>query len=539
MTDSTDQAVRQTARGAKRGIRRRWTHILHILLLALLSAVLVLPAPAEAQLFGPAAPLGIDGPAPEVRALWVDSYRDGFKTPQQADRLLADARRANINTLLVQVRRRGEALYDKRIEPRTDDPDLATGFDPLAYLIEHAHNDSPRIEVHAWVNTMSIWGSPDRAPADPNHVFNQHGINATGRDDWLTRREDGETYSVGYFLDAGHPDAAKYTVDVLLDLVRQYDVDGVHLDYIRYPERKDGFSWGYNATSIARFNAHNSRSGRPAANDPQWAQWRRDQVTALVRATYLGILGIKPRVKLSAAVIPWGDGPRTDADWKTTSAYTSVYQDWRAWLEEGIVDMVMPMNYFRESRPDNVTWFNHWLAWQRDHAYGRQVIPAVAIYLNSPSESIAQIKRVLALGPGGNRVAGVALYSYGVTQRGGNENDSTTPSQKAEVWAALTDPGAVNGNQPPFAGRTVPPALAWKAAPDNGNVLLRAPGLDGARVDLSGPKAVAGETDGNGLFGILSLPPGRYDVTVSPGSAQPRAAEIVVAPGTLATLDLP
>jgi len=59
-------------------------------------------------------------------------------------------------------------------------------------------------------------------------------------------------------------------------------------------------------------------------------------VTNLVRGIYQGALAIKPQVKLSAAVIPWGDGPRTDADWQKTSAYSSVFQDWRAWLEEGI-----------------------------------------------------------------------------------------------------------------------------------------------------------------------------------------------------------
>ena len=150
------------------------------------------------------------------------------------------------------------------------------------------------------------------------------------------------------------------------------------------PSATDGLSWGYNETSIARFNARYGRDGRPAGNDPLWSQWRRDQVTALVRGIYLGALAIKPEVKISAAVIPWGDGPRTDADWQRTAAYSSVFQDWRSWLEEGIVDQVMPMNYFRESAANQGAWFDRWVAWQRDHAYGRQVIPAVALYLNEP-----------------------------------------------------------------------------------------------------------------------------------------------------------
>ena len=421
-----------------------------------------------------------DGPAPEFRGLWVDAYREGFKSPEQVDRLLLDARRANINALLVQVRKRGDALYLRSLEPRTEDPDLVPGFDPLAYLIERAHNDGPRVEIHAWVTTTTIWGSEGKKPADPRHAFNQHGAGAPGREDWLSRREDGATWSRGYFLDPGHPDAAKYTTDVMLNLVREYDLDGLHLDYIRYPERADGLSWGYNETAIAEFNQQTGRTGRPAGNDPAWTQWRRDRVTQLVRGIYQGALAIKPNVRISAAVIPWGDGPKTDADWQKTAAYSSVYQDWRSWLEEGIVDQVMPMNYFRESANQGA-WFDRWVAWQRDHGYGRQVIPAVALYLNDPAESIAQIKRALtATSPNGTKVAGVALYSYAATQRSTAGDDTvTTRAQGEAMWAALTEPGPANGNQPPFAGRTLPPSVASKgsAAPSS-NMIFRSPGQE-------------------------------------------------------------
>lgn len=546
--------------------RRAMGRALAVLLVALaLCAMLVAPpTPAQAQLFGGQSPFGAPGGGPaggpsggpvgtptvgvpeaggasadQVRALWVDSYRDGYKSPAQVDRLLADARRANVNTLLVQVRRAGSALYLKRTEPRVEDPAIAPDFDPLAYLIDKARASEPRLEVHAWVNTLPIWGMQDRRPADPGHVLHQHGPDAQGREDWLTRREDGATYTNGYFLDPGHPDAARYTADVILNIVREYDVDGVHLDYIRYPERTDDLAWGYNQTSIDRFNARYGKQGTPAADDPDWAQWRRDQVTALVRQIYLGAIAIKSGVKVSAAVIPWGDGPRTDADWKRMAAYSVVYQDWRAWLEEGIVDLVMPMNYFREDRAPQPAWFDRWVAWQRDHAYGRQVVPGIAIYMNDPAASVAQIRRALAPGPNGARVAGVALFSYAVARNG--DGDETTPRDKAaEVWAALAEPGPVNERQPPFAGRAAPPGMAWKASPQGGSVLLRAPGLDGARVELSGPSALDGETDGSGVFGALSVPPGHYSVTVRHLQlGEPRSLEVEVAAGAVATLDLP
>jgi uncharacterized lipoprotein YddW (UPF0748 family) len=436
-------------------------------LFAMLGATLgltsIAPPAAEAQLFGSDSPFVGNGAPPEFRGIWVDAYREGFKTREQVDRLIADARRANINALLVQMRARGDAFYAKSLEPRTEDGDLAAGFDPLAYLVERAHAQQPRIEVQAWIIVTNVWGSQTRTPADPRHVYNQHGPGAVGGDDWLARREDGATWSRGYFIDPGHPDAAKYTTDVALNIVREYDVDGLHLDYIRYPERADGLSWGYNETSIARFNAQNNRAGRPAGNDPLWNQWRRDQVSALVRSIYQGALAIKPQVKISAAVIPWADGPRTDADWQKTAAYTSVFQDWRSWLEEGILDQAMPMTYFRESAAGQGTWFDHWVTWARDHAYGRQVIPAIALYMNEPAESINQIRRALADTPGSPRLAGVSLYSYGATRAGGGDTGVTTRAQNAEMWAALADASAAaNGGQPPFATRATPPGLAWK-----------------------------------------------------------------------------
>src|SRR6478672_2377567 len=99
-------------------------------LLACLVAATTLLAPA-------AAAQTLD--APELRAVWVDAFHDGFKTPQQVDELVAWARAANLNALFVQVRRRGDAYFSKSIEPRAEDPDFALGFDALQYLIERAH----------------------------------------------------------------------------------------------------------------------------------------------------------------------------------------------------------------------------------------------------------------------------------------------------------------------------------------------------------------------------------------------------------------
>src|ERR671932_1565363 len=107
---------------------------------------------------------------PELRAVWVDAFHDGFKTPEQVDELVDWARAANLNALFVQVRRRGDAYYLKSFEPRTEDPDLTPGFDALQYLIDRAHAGSQALQVHAWLATLPIWNK-HAPPSDPRHVF--------------------------------------------------------------------------------------------------------------------------------------------------------------------------------------------------------------------------------------------------------------------------------------------------------------------------------------------------------------------------------
>src|SRR5688500_11952178 len=112
---------------------------------------------------------------PQIRALWVDAFHDGIKSPGQVEKLVRDAQAANANTLIVQVRRRGDAYYSRTSEPRTEDPRLVRGFDGLQSLIERAHAAQPRIEVHAWMATVALWREQRTPPTDPAHTLNTHG----------------------------------------------------------------------------------------------------------------------------------------------------------------------------------------------------------------------------------------------------------------------------------------------------------------------------------------------------------------------------
>ncbi|MBI3404804.1 MAG: family 10 glycosylhydrolase, partial [Acidobacteria bacterium] len=242
---------------------------------------------------------------PEFRALWVDAFHAGIRSAQEAEQLVAEAKRSNFNSLIVQVRRRGDALYLQAFEPPLDDPAYDPKFDALASIIDVAHREG--LEVHAWVNAMPVWRD-DIPPRDSRHVFNQHGPSKSGAENWLTASPSGDKkFPVGYFLDPGHPGAAAYTAEVYLNLVRHYKIDGIHFDYIRYPETDArlprGSAVGYNEISLERFRRATGRTGNPEPGDEQWIGWRRKQVTQLVRRVYIEAKAINPKIKVSAALI--------------------------------------------------------------------------------------------------------------------------------------------------------------------------------------------------------------------------------------------
>ena len=395
--------------------------------------------------------------AGEVRALWVDAFHDGIKSPAQATKLVADARRANVNTLLVQVRKRGNLYYPGG--PEAVAADQAAGYDALRTLLDAARSGSPRLEVQAWIATYPIWSNRGAPPGEPDHPFNRHGPNATGDDNWLMLRDDGESWTGdGYWLDPGHPAVSAYLVDLATDLVRRYDVDGLHLDLIRYYQG-DGVGggawdrrWGYNPASVSRFDLQYGRVGQPDPNDPLWVQFRRDQVTDLLRRVRESTLAARPTLKVSGAVIgSWGPGPQSDADWLNTPAYGYVFQDWRGWLEQGLLDQAYVMSYYREYVPTQAASLDRWLAWERGHSYGRQVIAGLGSYLNAPADNVRQLRRALAAGPDGSRLAGVALYSYASPDASRANADPGDDSPDGFMWDVLTRPAPENDFAPPFA----------------------------------------------------------------------------------------
>jgi uncharacterized lipoprotein YddW (UPF0748 family) len=475
---------------------------------------------------------GLPGPD-EFRALWVDAYHDGIKNRRQIDELVETARAGSFNALVVQVRRRGDTYYPSLIDPWA--PDANPDFDALAYLIERAH--AAGIEVHAWATTLAIWNG-DTPPDAPDHTFNVHGPGATGRDYWLMTSYAGEEQPGDgvYFLDPGHPDVVEYTVAIYAELAANYDLDGLHLDRIRYPVPQGAYcqdqvwycqDWGYNPTSVARFQQQTGRVDVPDPLDEVWIQWRRDQVTALVRRIYLTVTAIDPRLRVSAALSSIGSAPSDDLAWETRSPYRQQLQDWRGWLEEGIVDLGLPMTY----RNDEIypADFNKWIAWEKDHQYGRGVVVGTGLYINTLQDSMDQWLRVRQPSPLGHHALGMCGYSYA------SHNDEGLPRRDL-INAAVTEV---------FTQSAPVPAIPWKDDSALGHLMgaLTQPNtcrsVDGYPVALTGPLNRTLLTDGSGWFGAVDLPPGEYwlaaeVVTPSTTISQP----VTIIAGTVTEQDL-
>ncbi len=228
-----------------------------LLALGLIALVVAAPAATPAETAG--------APRPEVRGLWV--VRSSITSSEAIAKVVADARAAGINTLIVQVRGRGDAYYRSRWEPRSEAlAGQPAAFDPLAEMLEKAH--AAGLQVHAWLNTHLL-GNLDELPAHPDHVYNRHP-------DWLAvpRRAAAELYALeptdpryrerlvaaskedrseleGVYTAPSHPAVKEHVYNVFMDVVERYDVDGVHFDYVRYPSP----DFDYSRTALERFRA--------------------------------------------------------------------------------------------------------------------------------------------------------------------------------------------------------------------------------------------------------------------------------------------
>ena len=516
------------------------------LALVLIAVACASPA-AAAQAVADRSGSPVSAPGGQLRAFWVDAFGDGLYTQAQIDQLVADVKAANMNAIVAQVVRRGDCFCNRSSLPRTTVAGVSPApFDPLQSLIDAAHAQG--IQVHAWIITTGIWQGP-ALPTDPAHAFNQHGPSTTGAANWIDYRSDGASNLTNeYFLDPGHPDAAAYIVNMATSIAASYDIDGINLDRIRYPDGNFGTnvpSWGYNPTAIARFQAAAGRSDRPSNSDPAWTQWRRDQVTNIVRKIYLETYAIRRGIRISADTISYGSGPQAVGGWTQTRTYAEVLQDWVGWLREGILDLNVVMNYKRDTDANQRTWYGQWSDFAKDNQFLRTTVVGAALYLNDLPSSLRQVRTAIAPSSAGAPSAGWAGYSYRTPDAATDAGTRTGASARAELIGALTKPSLDDPVTPPVFAAPVPaPAMPWKDQPAYGQLRGVALDANGSPVgqatvtllDVTGNIFAQRTTDGTGWFGFVDVPAGTYRATIDSTRAVAASGNATVAAGQIATV---
>ncbi len=278
-----------------------------------------------------------------MRAVYVDAFGEGMRTRDEVDALLRFAQDAGLDSLVVQVTRRGDAFAGRLPLPRAshDIPDPT--FDPLDAVCSYAGRAG--IAVHAWIAVTPIGVVRDgRRVSDA--VAPEFAPLITRRRDGSEREPNGIIN-----LDPGHPETAEHTAAVATAIAREYPVSGVSLDRIRYPNSlrsEDGAEllWGYNEEALRRFEADGgSRSDALEGTEP-WRQWRRRQTTALLARVAAALREERPEVLLSVNTV-CAEG--LESGWTGSRAYHSVGQDWVSWITEGRVDRAICMNYRGDS----------------------------------------------------------------------------------------------------------------------------------------------------------------------------------------------
>lgn len=512
------------------------------------TAVGLVAAGVLATVLTPTAAADADETPEQWRSYWVDGFNEGIYTPEQVDQLVADALAINANALIVQTVRRYDCFCNDALYPRTDAFVDPAPYDPLQEIIEDAH--AAGLEVHAWVNVNTMWNSAT-PHSSPDHIANTHGLTATGADRWLNKKYDGtERVGNNVYVDPANPAAAEYIVEGIQSILDNYDVDGINLDYVRYPDFNSTTSasdWGYSETSIARFQAATGRTDIPEPADAEFSDWRRDQLTNLVRKIYLGMFEVDPRARLSMDGITYGFGPQSVGGWEKTRTYAEVLQDFTSWLDEGIMDTVVAMNYKRDwltTPPGNnqAQMFDEWTEFLADNQADRQTVNGPGLYLNDIDSSVDQVIDTLTPTEAGNTAVGWSGYAYANPS---NEHvDGAWEDRSAErdaLAAALTEDGA------PFAEDAAVPSMPWKENATTGNIQGTVT-VDGAALDqlevtlrpLGSGAPITRTTDGSGWFGFVDLAPGRYLVRANkPGDVDGNPTTIVtVTAGGLVAADI-
>jgi uncharacterized lipoprotein YddW (UPF0748 family) len=352
--------------------------------------------------------------AREGRGIWVVRYQ--MSSPQVLDQVVEESRQGRFNLLFVQVHGRGDAYYRSQIVPRSEAlAEAPSDYDPLEYVLQQGH--AAGLQVHAWLNALYVWPYPPPYPLSPQHVINSHP-------EWLVADDEGRNLtqysqaervresSEGLYLDPANPLVRSYFLQVCKEVAERYDVDGIHLDFIRYP----GPRWGFNQEPLEAFIKRWGVDPRLLAVWVQspipdrfiekklplhlrwqyyyyslWAEQKSGYITELVKTVRREVKSVNAEAVLSAAVFP---DPQV--------AYYLKGQDWPTWLSEGYVDLIVPMAYHGDYYRVLAQ-----MAEAKNRAQGRAVFAGLGAWIKDPLDIGQEVQGLKGIG-----IDGFSYFSY-------------------------------------------------------------------------------------------------------------------------------
>lgn len=468
---------------------------------------------------------------PAFRAFWVSTNNPGAHSQTDLDNIVVRAIQGRynvINYMVLWVHDPGAvshgAYWNSSIVPRT------TGFidpiDPLSYLVQQAHGAGLKVHVRVIPYVGSVrWPPREHATiaAHPEWI-------AVMRDDM----GNGPADTIGYYmLDPGSPDVQEYVVSIVRELLENYEIDGIHLDYIRYLNSGGGYpsDLSYTKSSLARFQAITGYTGvPPSTGEPSWDDFRRRTIDELVRRIWAEIASAKshPRQPISYTAAVFNLGSVTD--FQKSSAW-GLFQNWEKWMRLGWLDAVCPMNYMGEHVSSEYERYRDGVNNALAFRHGRHLYMGQSLTKNTMANSIIQMRFALDAG-----CDGLINFSYGFTA------DENLDGVSETDWSWYPYVGAHLYTEP-----APTPVMPWRdiATATEGTLWGRVTDIstgrpvDDAEVTVAGLEAV--RTDGNGYYVATKIPATAgatgYDVTADhPGYPSIRSQATIQA-GDITRLD--
>ncbi len=278
-----------------------------------------------------------DSPRVEGRAIWLDRGTIvNAQNPEGLKKVIQKLHQAGINIVYFETVNAGFPIYPSAILKGNP---LVQGWDPLQVAVEEGHRLG--MEVHAWVWAFAVGNRRHNPlisqPANyPGPVLSEAGLMSEAlRNSGGGLEVDGRQHE--FWLDPASEKGRAFLLNVYREIVNRYDVDGLHLDYIRYPFQTAGTRMGYDAVGRDRFHR---ATGQTLDNLDDytaklWIAWKTYQVSSFVQQVSGTLRSIKPAIKISAAVFPM----------RRESRIVTIQQDWETWIENGWVDTLSPMSY--------------------------------------------------------------------------------------------------------------------------------------------------------------------------------------------------